>query len=111
MIPEIDDFKPLPKQWEIIRDIRTKFDYSLGTHEILLSGSVGSSKSLALAHIAITHCIMNPGAKVGIGRRTLPSLKDTLFATIKDHLGENIPAKANKVRSTYARPTTQTPIR
>jgi hypothetical protein len=100
VIPQIESFKPLPKQWELIRDIRTKFDYSKGTHEILLSGSVGSSKSLALAHLAITHCIMNPGAKVGIGRRTLPSLKDTLFATINDHLGENIPAKSNRVRST-----------
>lgn len=99
MIPPIDEFTPLPKQWEIIRDVRKNFDYSKGIHEVLLSGSVGSSKSLALAHLGITHCLLNPGAKVGIGRRTLPSLKDTLFQTIVDHLGTNVPATPNKVRA------------
>lgn len=99
MIPPIEEFVPLPAQWALIRDARMKFDYTLGTHEVLLSGSVGSSKSLALAHIAITHCLANPDARVGIGRRTLPSLKDTLFATIVSHCGESIPATINKVRS------------
>jgi hypothetical protein len=47
----IDTFKPvIPWQRRCLLDIRTKFDYSIGTHEILLSGSVGSAKSLFLAH-------------------------------------------------------------
>ena len=99
MIPTLEDFVPLPSQWRLIRDVRSKYDYNIGTHEVLLSGSVGSSKSIALAHLAITHCLMYSGAKVGIGRRTMPSLKDTLFATILSHLGENLPVQSNKVRS------------
>lgn len=99
MIPPIEDFVPLPMQWKLIRDIRKQFDYELGTHEVMLSGSVGSSKSVLLAHLAITHCLMHPGAKVGIGRRTLPSLRDTLFATVLAHCGQSLPAQPNKVRA------------
>jgi len=45
--PTLAEFNPLPMQRRIIRDI-ARFDYSLGTHEILLSGSVGCLREDAL---------------------------------------------------------------
>lgn len=87
--PNIEEFLPLPKQLEVIRDVRKNFDYSKGTHELLLSGSVGSSKSLTLAHLAVTHAIMYRGARVGLGRLALPQLKATLCNKIREHLFES----------------------
>lgn len=86
VIPSITEFRPLPKQWEVIRDIRTRFDYSIGTHEVLLSGSVGSAKSLLLAHIMSTHCLLYPNAHVGVGRRVFKDLKDTLLDVTRQHI-------------------------
>jgi hypothetical protein len=87
--PNLKTFKPLPQQLEIIGDVRWGNDYSKGTHELLLSGSVGSSKSLTLAHLVITHCMTNPRARVGIGRLALPQLKATLCQKIREHLFES----------------------
>ncbi len=86
--PSVTDFDPtiIKSQIEVIRDIRKNFDYSKGTHEILLSGSVGSSKSLLLAHIAVTHCMLYPRARFLIGRRSMPDLKSTIFQKILEHL-------------------------
>lgn len=86
--PNLLNFKPLKGQYKVIHDVRKKFDYSQGTHEVLLSGSVGSAKSLTLAHLIITHCIMYPGAAVGLGRLALPRLKETLCQKIREHLFE-----------------------
>jgi hypothetical protein len=83
--PPIHLFDPLPGQLDVIRHIRTA-DYSNGTLEVLLSGSVGSSKSLTLAHLVSTHSLMYEGARVGIGRLALPQLKATLCMKIKEHL-------------------------
>lgn len=87
--PNLKTFKPLPQQLEIIRDVRWRNDYSKGTHEILLSGSVGSSKSLTLAHLVVCHVMDNPRARVGIGRLALPQLKATLCQKIREHLFES----------------------
>lgn len=84
--PSLTEFSPLPQQLEIIRTIRKKFDYSKGTHEVMLSGSVGSSKSLTLAHIAVTHALQWPKSRFGIGRLALPQLKATLCQKIREHL-------------------------
>jgi len=84
--PTLAEFVPLPMQMRIIRDIQT-FDYSLGTHEVLLSGSVGSAKSILLAHLNIRHCLENSHAGVMMGRRALPDLKDTLYKKTIEHLG------------------------
>jgi hypothetical protein len=84
--PTLQDFVPLPGQLDVIRHLRKKADYEKGTHEVLLSGSVGSAKSLTLAHMAVTHAIMNPGAKMGVGRLALPQLKATLCQKIREHL-------------------------
>jgi hypothetical protein len=86
--PSLTEYDPreVPWQYELICDVRQGFDYSLGTHEILLSGTVGSGKSLPAAHIIATHVLANAGANFGIGRRTLPDLKDTLCKDLNDHL-------------------------
>lgn len=86
--PTLAEFDPrlIPMQAQVLRDIQN-FDYSLGTHEVLLSGSVGSAKSILLAHIMIRHCIENSHAGVMMGRRALPDLKDTLYKKVVEHLG------------------------
>lgn len=86
--PNLINFKPLKNQYKIIYDVRRTFDYSLGTHELLLSGSVGSAKSIVVAHLVATHCILYPGAVVGLGRLALPRLKETLCQKIREHLFE-----------------------
>lgn len=84
--PSFSEFEPvIPYQETVIYDLYN-FDYSLGTHEILLSGSVGSAKSLLMAHVAIRHCIENTGARILLGRKALPDLKDTIYTKIKEHL-------------------------
>ena len=91
-VPSITEFVPLPEQWKVIRDIRRGYDYNKGTHEVLLSGSVGSSKSLLMAHIIVTHCCENPGAHFGVGRRVYKDLRDTLIQVIRHHCDGDVPA-------------------
>lgn len=89
--PSFNDFDPslIPFQDELIDDIECKLDFSLGTHEILLSGSVGSAKSILLAHLILKHCFTYNGAKALIGRRALPDLRDTLYQKIMEHLEDS----------------------
>lgn len=89
-VPTLTQFDPNNVKWqiEVLREI-DNFDYSLGVHEVLLSGSVGSAKTLLMAHIGILHCINNTNARVCIGRRTMPELKDTLLQTILDHMEDD----------------------
>lgn len=83
----IDSFRPvIPWQRTVLEDIRLNYDYSNGLHEILLSGSVGSAKSIFLAHLSITHCMLYSGACVGVFRLSFPDLRDTIFKEITDHL-------------------------
>jgi hypothetical protein len=85
--PTFSEFDPtiIPFQSQVIDDIAS-YDYSKGTHEVLLSGSVGSAKSILMAHIIIRHCLENNRARFLIGRRALPDLKDTLYLKILEHL-------------------------
>lgn len=94
-VPEIDEFNPfrIPFQGDVITDIFSKLDYKDGTQEILLSGSVGSAKTLLMAHLIVSLSIMFPKNSILIGRKALPSLKDTLFAMIVEHIGERLDVK------------------
>jgi PBSX family phage terminase large subunit len=87
-VPSLTEFDPtiIPFQYKVIKDVRTEFDYSQGVQELLLSGSVGSSKSLLGAHLAVTHCMDNQKANFLIGRRSMPALKQTIHQMILDHL-------------------------
>ena len=86
--PSLFEFNPdhIPFQRQVMNDITKGYDYSLGYHEILLSGSVGSAKSLLCAHIVLRHCLEHKNARVLIGRRSLPDVKDTIFQMIVEHL-------------------------
>ena len=106
-IPTLTKFDPreVPYQIQVLTDLRTKYDYSegfqadgspnLGVHQVLLSGTVGSAKSILLAHIVLTHCLLYPGAYVGIGRNTMKDLRETLLDMILKHIGPDVPYKFN----------------
>ena len=85
--PGVFEFKPeIPWQRKLVNDVLYNYDYSLGTHVALCSGSVGSGKSLPAAHLAVRHCLEHTGARVLLGRKALPDLKDTIFKKIVEHL-------------------------
>jgi hypothetical protein len=88
----------------VIKDIRQNFNYDKGTHEVLLSGSVGSAKTLLLAHLAVTHALMYPGAHVGLGRRTKPELKETLVHIILEHFQGIMDPGFNKTTAKFKLP-------
>ena len=99
--PTLSEYDPrdVSYQMDLIKNIRCVYDYSNGTtHEILLSGSVGSGKSLPCAHLVITHCLLNNGATALIGRRSMPALRDTLLKKILDHLGNEVSYDFNQTR-------------
>lgn len=86
--PNFEEFNPflLPFQTAVIEDVYHNLDFSMGMHELLFSGTIGSSKSTLAAHLIIRHALDNHGARILIGRRSLPDLKDTLFQKIIEHL-------------------------
>lgn len=86
--PRFSEFDPtvIPYQDQVIDDVLCNFDYSLGAHEILLSGSIGSAKSILMAHIAIRHCLENPCARVLLGRNSMPDLKATIYQKVIEHI-------------------------
>lgn len=100
MTPSIAEFDPrvIPYQYRVIKDIKKNFDYSKGVHEILLSGSLGSAKTTLLAHVISLHAIQNIRTSCMLGRETLPSLKDTLYKAIKEHLEGETPFDNNDTR-------------
>jgi len=87
--PNFSAFIPFGYQIDVLKFLYS-YQYEIGTPEILLSGSVGSAKSILMAHIAIRHCLENVNACVAIGRRSLPDLKKTLFREIIEHLQESL---------------------
>lgn len=86
--PNFTTFDPtiIPFQKKVMIDVLKKYDYSNASHEVLLSGSVGSAKSILMAHIAVLHCLTHPRARIMLGRRTLPDLKSTIYNKIIEHL-------------------------
>lgn len=78
--------KYIPYQYRVIHDIKAKFQWNNGPHYILLSGSVGSAKSVLMAWIIIDHCTQFAGACALIGRKAMPDLKDTLFQKLIEML-------------------------
>jgi hypothetical protein len=80
----------IPYQIKVVNLIRRDWDYSQGTPEILLSGSYGSAKSILMAHLAVTHCLFNPGARVLLARKALPDLKSTIYKEIIEHIAEDL---------------------
>lgn len=85
--PNIEQFRPVISfQKECINLIRKEWDYSKGVVEIMLSGSVGSAKSLLMAHIAVTHAMFYEQSVCLLCRRALDDLKGTLILKIIEHM-------------------------
>ena len=85
--PSFTEFKPvIPWQYKVLYDVDHSFNYDLGTHEMLFSGTMGSAKSLLAAHIVLKHVTEYEKARFLIGRTTMPDLKDTALDTILDHM-------------------------
>jgi hypothetical protein len=104
-IPIYSEYDPavIPWQLKVVADIKYKYDYSIGTHEVLLSGAIGSGKSVLAAHLIIDHALRFPNSRIGIGRRSLPDLKATIFRTILEHIDdENVKPYVDKVLETSA---------
>jgi len=99
ILPNLLNFDPevIPYQFEVMKDVRKNFDYGLGVHEVLLSGSVGSAKSILMAHIVVTHCIDNKRARVCLGRRSLTDLKETILQEIIDHMEDCLGIKVKEI--------------
>lgn len=97
--PTITQFDPtvIPFQIDVLKTLK-HLDFSKGVYEILLSGSVGSAKTILLAHIAALYSLKYPGNKILIGRESMPTLKDTLFATILDHISTDVKIVPNYTR-------------
>jgi hypothetical protein len=87
-VPSLSEFDPtrIPYQYQVITDVRQNYNYKRGTQEILLSGSVGSAKSILMAHIALTHVLLYPKSRFCLGRLTMPDLKETILQRVLDHL-------------------------
>lgn len=90
--PNLLKFNPyaIPYQGRVVNLIRSEWDYKKGNPEILLSGSYGSSKSILMAHLAVTHCLLFPKARVLLARKALPDLKDTIFKEILEHIEQDL---------------------
>lgn len=87
----LDTFNPksVDFQYNMLWNIKKKFDYSLGPQIVLCSGAVGSGKTLMAAHLIWLHAVENPGAYIGIGRKDLKRLKSTLLKPILAHAPTN----------------------
>ena len=110
--PYLEAFNPyvIPMQGELM-DLTSEWDYDKSTLEIMLSGAYGSSKSIVVAHLVISHCLRNRGAVVCIGRRALPDLKKTFYSELCEHLispglQEGVHYRCNETRAEIYFPLT-----
>jgi len=87
-LPSFLEYNPLLLPWtrEATKQVFNEFDYSLGIHEVLCSGTVGSGKSLWGCHVGLRCALEDGRARIGLGRITLPDAKDTIVATMRDHI-------------------------
>jgi hypothetical protein len=89
MTPLLQEFNPklVPWQFQAI-SFYNSFDYSNGILEMLMSGSIGSAKSICAAHLIALHAIKNEGSRQLVLRRALKDLKRTLWQTLISHIAD-----------------------
>lgn len=105
--PRMDDFNPAVVPWQIklLQDYHNPniFDFTKGVQTIVLSGAVGSAKSLFCSHLTWLHLTENKDALVCLTRLDRRRLKDTSYKLFLDHrpkcfkLGSDV--NFSKVRS------------
>lgn len=87
--PRFEEFDPKPIRWQhqLISDYLNPeiFDWSKGVHTIVLSGAVGSAKSLLCAHLTWLHLLRNKGAEACLTRLDRRRLKDTSWDLFLKH--------------------------
>ncbi len=90
--PSFSNFDPtvIPYQDQVIDDVLCQYDYSLGLHEVLLSGAVGSAKSILMAHLGLRHVLTFPRSRLMLGRKSMPDLRSTIFAKILEHMEDDL---------------------
>lgn len=98
--PSFTEFDPtiIPYQADVLDDLYHNFDWSNGVHEILLSGSVGSAKSLLMAHCGLRHMFEWPGARGCLARQAMPDLRDTIYTKILEHIEGTVRHDGSLVR-------------
>lgn len=98
--PAFHEFDPthIDYQRRVLNDLNYNFDYSLGVHELLLSGSVGSAKSLLGAHCGLTHVFTFPRARLLLGREAMPDLRDTIYTKFLEHLEGTVKDDGTTIR-------------
>jgi hypothetical protein len=86
--PTFREFTPehIPFQYRVVYDIKQRFEYDEGPQFVLLSGSVGSAKSLLIAYLVIAHCLEFNGSCALVARKGMPDLKDTIWLKIEQML-------------------------
>lgn len=85
--PSFSEFEPvIPYQDQVVDDLLLQYDYSLGYHEVLLSGAVGSAKSILMAHLGLRHVLTFPGSRLLLARKSMPDLRSTIFAKVLEHM-------------------------
>lgn len=84
-VPRFEEFVPFGWQIQLLKDMENPdvFDWSKGTHTILLSGAVGSAKSALCGHLMWKHIIKykNYGAYTVIARQDWRRLQETAIDT------------------------------
>lgn len=87
--PTFSQFNPrdIPWQYKVKEFMRSTYDYEKhGLLEILLSGSVGSAKSIFACNMGLSHMLMYSDAVLGLFRLAMPDLKETIYATMLEHI-------------------------
>lgn len=87
--PTFCGFSPVINYQRQVIDLVNDFDYSKSNLEVLLSGSFGSAKSTLMAHLAVKHCVQFAGARVALGRHSMPDLKRTIWREVIEHISED----------------------
>jgi PBSX family phage terminase large subunit len=89
MTPLFQEFDPRLVPWQIEAiSYYNNFNYDSGILEMLMSGSIGSAKSICASHIIGIHAIKNKKSRQLILRRALKDLKRTLWQTILSHIAD-----------------------
>lgn len=98
--PSFSEFDPraVPYQARVVDDMQFNFDYSLGIHEILLSGSVGSAKSILMAHCALKHVWTYARSRGCMARLAMPDLRDTIFMKLLEHIEGTVKTDGTLIR-------------